>query len=365
MALWRVRATIDDRPGFLAVLAASLALRSVNILAVQVHASEDGAIDDFLVDTPEGMTEAELLAAVERGRGRDAWAALTDVRTLVDAPTRALDLAGRLVREPAAVGEALADLLDARVTWRAEAGAATMLAGLDGQQICLPAPAGGAWLANRVGPSFTPAEYARAQALVGVAAAAAPSAPTLLLADGRELTLRRAGAADLDAVRALHDRCSPATLRQRYMSGATRPPHVPLLRLLVPMHGWTLLAEVADGGDPGRVVAMGNLVPEGAQAELALLVEDTWQRRGIGTAMLRRMVAAAAEAGFGALLAHTRAGNTPILRTLRRLGRPQRTDRDGGMLTVTLPLDAAGQRASIPSATATIADTTSGPANRA
>ncbi len=71
MALWRIRATVDDRPGFLAVLAASLALRKVNILSVQVHASQAGAVDDFLVDAPETLSETELLAAVVKGRGRE------------------------------------------------------------------------------------------------------------------------------------------------------------------------------------------------------------------------------------------------------------------------------------------------------
>jgi len=52
MALWRIRATVDDRPGYLSVLTASLALRSVNILTVQVHATEAGAVDEFLVDAP-------------------------------------------------------------------------------------------------------------------------------------------------------------------------------------------------------------------------------------------------------------------------------------------------------------------------
>ena len=37
MTLWRIRATVDDRPGYLSVLTASLALRGVNILTVQVH----------------------------------------------------------------------------------------------------------------------------------------------------------------------------------------------------------------------------------------------------------------------------------------------------------------------------------------
>jgi UTP:GlnB (protein PII) uridylyltransferase len=73
VALWRIRATVDDRPGYLSVLTASLALRAVNILAVQVHTTEAGAVDDFLVDAPDALGEAELLAAIARGRGREAY----------------------------------------------------------------------------------------------------------------------------------------------------------------------------------------------------------------------------------------------------------------------------------------------------
>lgn len=342
MALWRLRATIDDRPGFLAVLAASLALRSVNILAVQVHASERGAIDDFLVDAPDGMTEEELLAAVERGRGRDAWVAPADAHTLVDAPTRALDLAGRLVREPAAVSAALADLLDARVSWRSDAAAASMLAGLDGRRMCLPAAGGGAWLIERPGPGFTPAEYARAQALVAVATAAAPRpVATLLLPGGQELVLRRAGAGDVEAVRALHDRCSPETLRRHYLGEPPRLSRAYLLRRLVPAAGWALLAEVAGEPASGRVVALATLIGEGTQGELSLLVEDAWQRRGVGTAVLRRMVAAAAEAGYAAVHAHGPTGDPALVRTLRRLGRAPYLDRDGTVTTATVPLESA------------------------
>jgi len=56
VALWRVRATVDDRPGFLAVLTASLALSKINILSVQVHATESGAVDEFLVDAPDAQS---------------------------------------------------------------------------------------------------------------------------------------------------------------------------------------------------------------------------------------------------------------------------------------------------------------------
>ena len=56
---------------------------------------------------------------------------------------------------------------------------------------------------------------------------------------------------------------------------------------------------------------MANLVGEGDLAEVALLVEDAWQRRGLGTALLRRLSALAARVGYAALVAYTSADNAP------------------------------------------------------
>src|SRR5436305_13322679 len=100
MALWRIRATVDDRPGFLAVLAASLALRSVNILSVQVHPTASGAVDDFLVDAPDALSEADLLPAVVKGRGRDPWVRRGDAGGLRGERASLLDLAARPVHGP-------------------------------------------------------------------------------------------------------------------------------------------------------------------------------------------------------------------------------------------------------------------------
>jgi GNAT superfamily N-acetyltransferase len=334
MALWRIRATVDDRPGYLSVLTASLALRSVNILAVQVHTTEDGAVDDFLVDAPDMLSEADLCTAVTRGRGRDAFIARAEAQGLADQPTRALALAGRLVHDPDALGEALVALLEAtEVRWRPEAPAVRPR--LAGQRMTLADPAGGSFEVVRGAPAFTPAEYARAQALVEVSGALLQQNEqhiTLLLPDGAELLIRPATGDDVEAVRRLHE-CSAATTRQwRYLGGAPAPTDARLRRLLVPASGLALVVEQGDD-----VVAMANLLVEGDLGEVALLVEDVWQRRGIGTALLRRLLAYADRAGLAAVVAHTGADNVAMLRTLRRIGTGTAC-RDGAMLSVTLPV---------------------------
>lgn len=169
MALWRVRATVEDRPGYLSVLAASLALKSINILSVQVHVTEVGAIDDFLVDAPDTLGESDLLEAVIRGRGRDPWVGRAEVRGLVDEPTRVLALATRVAADPDILAEALTDLLvGCEITWRAESSRGRE--GFTANDMTLADPAGGTLVAHRDAPAFTPAEYARAHAFVELTA---------------------------------------------------------------------------------------------------------------------------------------------------------------------------------------------------
>jgi GNAT superfamily N-acetyltransferase len=340
MALWRIRATVDDRPGYLSVLTASLALRSVNILAVQVHTTEAGAVDDFLIDAPDAMSEADLLAAIARGRGRDAFVARAEAQGLADQPTRALALAGRLVHDPEGLGESLAALLDAdEVRWRPDHPRGH---GFSESRMTLADPAGGSYLVIRPAPAFTPAEFARAQALVEVGGALLrrqAEQVTLLLRDGAELLVRPATADDAEGVRGLHARSSAASRQRRYLSGAGRAPaDARLRRLLEPAGGITLLAvhhEPRTGEE--QVVAMANLIAEGDLAEAALLVEDAWQRRGLGTALLRRLLGRAGRSGFAAVVAHTAADNVAMLRTLRRIGTGV-TDRDGALVSVTVPV---------------------------
>jgi GNAT superfamily N-acetyltransferase len=341
MALWRVRATVDDRPGFLAVLTASLALRKVNILSVQVHATEAGAVDDFLVDAPDALSESELLAAIVKGRGRDPWVRRADVHGLVDTPTQLIGLAARVARDPEELGGALALLLGegetdlCHVRWRPDE--TPTRAGFTDTVMALPAPAGGTLYLERSAPPFTPAEYARAHALVDLAATAGARSALhwdLLLPTGAELTVRAASSEDVDEVVALHARCSPASRYRRYLAAGGGPSAAQVARLLDSPSGLALVAQERGRAEP-RLVALATVVWDGPEAEVGLLVQDDWQRAGLGTALLRRAAKLVAAEGIEALHAHTHADNFAMIRTMRRLGRPLRHETDGGIVTLT------------------------------
>jgi GNAT superfamily N-acetyltransferase len=244
------------------------------------------------------------------------------------------------VHDPDALGEALVSLLDAaEVRWRPED--VVVHHGFTSSRMTLVDPAGGSYELLRKEPAFTPAEYARAQALVEVSGAVLrrqDEHTTLLLPDGAELLIRPAVGDDAEAVRRLHARSSATSRQHRYPGGGQTPGDARLRRLLEPVGGVTLLAlhhEPGTGED--RVVAMANLLAEGDLGEVAMLVDDAWQRRGIGTALLRRLVAYARHGGFAALVAHAGADNVAMLRTLRRIGAGT-AHRDGTMVSVTLPM---------------------------
>src|SRR3954469_23432802 len=106
--------------------------------------------------------------------------------------------------------------------------------------------------------------------------AAAPTAGTLT---------RRATAADLDGLAAMHERCSSDSLYQRYLTGGRGPGRKILARLLDADLGETHVVLCGDS-----IVAAGNLARDGDSVEAALLVEDAWQRRGVGTALFGRLL---------------------------------------------------------------------------
>ncbi|MET9322763.1 GNAT family N-acetyltransferase [Streptomyces sp. NPDC003038] len=356
-ALWRMRTTVRDEPGSLAAVCIALARNGVDILTLQTHPlPEGGTVDEFLLRAPQQLPSADLTRAIARAGGHSTWIERADAHDLVDTPTRVLGLATRTALDAAELPLALRQLLGrctihsipaTTLSGRPNAGADAPVEGvLEATVMRLRDPSGGAITVERPYLPFTPTEFARARALVELDARLGHRVPrsqdVLTLPEGNEITVRRADGSDQAAARAMHDRCSERTLSLRYhgpVSDADRY----LGHLLSPRFGRTLAATTASG----KLVALGHLLWDGDETEVALLIEDDWQRRGIGSELLRRLIAMAVEAGCDSVYAVTQASNTGMVAAMRDLGLPLDYQIEEGTLVITARLDATpvGSRA--------------------
>ncbi|MFK0104554.1 GNAT family N-acetyltransferase [Streptomyces sp. NPDC091217] len=346
--LWRLRTTVRDEPGSLAALCTALAGHRVDILSLQTHPLGDGTVDEFLLRAPGELTAGEITRAVALAGGTDTWIERADAHDLVDAPTRVLGLATRTALDAAELPLALRQLLGrctirslpARPVGGARSPEAVPVEGaLEDTVMRLRAPEGGVITVERPYLPFTPTEFARARALVELDARLGPRIPrsqdVLTLPEGNAITVRRADTGDLEAAKAMHERCSARTLALRYHGPVTDADRY-LNHLLSPRFGRTLAVQTASG----RIVGLGHLLWDGDETEVALLVEDEWQQRGIGAELLGRLVGMAVEAGCESVYAVTQASNTGMVAAMRGLGLPLDYQIEEGTLVITARLAA-------------------------
>ncbi|MFF5638021.1 GNAT family N-acetyltransferase [Streptomyces sp. NPDC012825] len=345
-ALWRMRTTVADTPGSLAALCTVLARLDVDILTLQTHPLADGTVDEFLLRAPADLSARALAHEVAAAGGRDTWTERADAHDLVDTPTRVLGLATRTALDAAELPLALRQLLGrctlhsvpaVSLTGRPTGEQAPVEGVLEETVMRLRDPHGGTLVVERPHLPFTPTEFARARALVELDARLGPRLPrgrdVLTLPEGNEITVRRADQRDLAAARAMHDRCSARTLGLRY-HGPVGDADRYLDHLLSPRFGRTLAVRTASG----RLVALGHLLWDGDETEVALMVEDDWQRRGIGSELLGRLVAMAEEAGCDSVYAVTQSSNTGMVAAMRALNLPLDYQIEEGTLVITARL---------------------------
>ncbi|MFI6558743.1 GNAT family N-acetyltransferase [Streptomyces sp. NPDC050534] len=351
-SLWRMRTTVKDEPGSLATLCTALAGRRVDILSLQTHPLAAGTVDEFLLRAPGELMASELTQVVSLAGGADTWLERADAHDLVDAPTRVLGLAARTALDSAELPLALRQLLG-RCTIRQlpavpvgggrAAQSVPVEGALEDTVMRLRAPDGGVISVERPYLTFTPTEFARARALVELDARLGPRLPhgqdVLTLPEGNEITVRRADERDLEAAKAMHERCSSRTLGLRY-HGPVGDAERYLNHLLSPRFGRTLAVQTASG----RIVGLGHLLWDGDETEVALLVEDKWQRRGIGGELLERLVSMAVEARCESVYAVTQASNTGMVGAMRGLGLPLDYQIEEGTLVITARLDEGASR---------------------
>ncbi|MFE4378661.1 GNAT family N-acetyltransferase [Streptomyces cyaneofuscatus] len=347
--LWRMRTTVRDAPGSLAALCLVLARLRIDILTLQTHPLADGTVDEFLLRAPASLPAQELTRQISGAGGTATWIERADTHDLVDTPTRVLSLATRTALDAAELPLALRQLLGrctihslpaVSITGRPTGESAPVEGVLEETVMRLRDPSGGVISVERPHLPFTPTEFARARALVELDARLGPRVPRsediLTLPEGNEITVRRADRSDLAAARAMHDRCSPGTLGLRY-HGPVGDADRYLDHLLSPRFGRTLAVQTASG----KLVALGHLLWDGDETEVALLVEDDWQRRGIGSELLGRLVQLAEEAGCDSVYAVTQSRNTGMVAAMRALELPLDYQIEEGTLVITARLTSA------------------------
>jgi GNAT superfamily N-acetyltransferase len=194
---------------------------------------------------------------------------------------------------------------------------------------------------------FAAVELARAVALADlVQALGKTDAQAVITRDGAGIVLRDGRSTDADAVAAMHDRCSRATLFARYHAGTRTIPRRLLHRWLAPPRGRTVLGLVGR-----QVIAVGQLINtnDPGVGEVSLLVEDDWQGQGVGAALLTHLVRAARAAGHAELFGWCLPGEPGLTKAAQRAGFPVSTRREDDLLRVSLnthywPLGASSPR---------------------
>jgi GNAT superfamily N-acetyltransferase len=143
--------------------------------------------------------------------------------------------------------------------------------------------------------------------------------PWMLRVGDQNILIRGSGPRDLTALGAMHARCSPPSLLARYRAGGIGPSAAALDRVLR-----RPLSFVACTGR-GEIVAAAVAAPDPWHkedcAEAGLLVEDAWQRSGLGRELAAHLAGAAFVCGYAELIAYPATARVAAQRLATAIGR--------------------------------------------
>jgi acetyltransferase len=164
--------------------------------------------------------------------------------------------------------------------------------------------------------------------------------------DGTEINIRPIRPEDEPLMVKFHGTLSDRTVYLRYFRSLSldrRTAHERLLRIC---HGENEreMVLVAEGHDPqtGQSYILGvgrlNKLVRNGEAEIAVLISDEYQRRGIGTELLRRLVQVARDQNLNRIVAEILRDNLAIQIVFKKLGFRLRLLRDPSSVQAVLDL---------------------------
>ncbi|SDC46212.1 bifunctional acetate--CoA ligase family protein/GNAT family N-acetyltransferase [Actinokineospora iranica] len=160
----------------------------------------------------------------------------------------------------------------------------------------------------------------------------------VVLADGGTVHLRPIVPSDGESLRAFHGRLSSRTRYLRYFGPYPRIPDRDLRRFSTVDHH-SRVAFVALLGDDIVAVGRYERLAESDSAEVAFVVEDAHQGRGLGSILLEHLAAAARERGLRRFEAEVLADNAQMVRVFRDAGYQVSRAFDEGVLHLEFAID--------------------------
>jgi GNAT superfamily N-acetyltransferase len=164
------------------------------------------------------------------------------------------------------------------------------------------------------------------------------------LRDGEQILVRPIGPEDRAELAAGIERLSPESRYRRFLTPTSQLSESQLRYLTdVDHHDHEALVAIEPGTDHGIGVArFVRSADDPERAEVAVAVADSWQGRGVATALLDRLTQRAREEGVRWFSAEILADNRPMLELIEELGDVTTRGVENGSLEVEVELPPEG-----------------------
>lgn len=153
------------------------------------------------------------------------------------------------------------------------------------------------------------------------------------LRDGSEVLLRPVQPSDEPALTEMLYSLSSETVRRRFFSHTTTFPHSDVQRLtnIDYQRNLAIVATVPGAGGERELVAIGQYFaePGGDAAEVAFIVHDAWQDKGLGSRLMRALAEAAKQRGIARFTATVLPENRAMINVFEHAGHPVASEFDG------------------------------------
>jgi GNAT superfamily N-acetyltransferase len=143
---------------------------------------------------------------------------------------------------------------------------------------------------------------------------------------------------DEDGVMRMFGRLSPQTVRRRFFTSTTNMTE-PIFRALTSVdHDQHEALVIEVGGEIVALASYHRMAATPEVAHVAVVVEDGWQRHGLGRRLTKELSKLAATRGISRLHADVLVDNRPAVAMIRRAGNSARTGWQGEVLSFDLSL---------------------------